>query len=293
ILLSARYGTTVGIEIDAYRIYLRLPSAVKAADVREILLSLDPIHLEGILKLAMKRTALFKWKMVQIAKKFGAIDPDADYERISTHRLVEIFDGTVVQKEAYRELFSVYMDVPAAAQIVSLIRDGSIDVAVSPLSILGAEGLFASRDQISPPTADQAVIGTLKRRLEQQEVVLACMHCRKWKSRTTVARVPDPLRCPLCGAGLVAVLKPWEEPLVALAKKKKTQNEEERATEQRLLRNANIVLSGGKKAVTALAARGVGPENASRILSTLAEGDGFYREIIKAERNYIRTRRFW
>jgi len=292
VLLSARYGTTVGIEIDAYRIYLRLPSTVKAADVREILCSLEPAHLEGILQLAMKRTALFKWKMVQVAKKFGAIDPDADYERISTHRLVEIFDGTVVQKEAYRELFSVYMDVPAAAQIVSLVRDGSIDVAISPLSILGAEGLFASRDQISPPAADQAVIGTLKRRLEQQEVVLACMHCRKWKSRTTVSRVPDPLQCPLCGAGLVAVLKPWEEPLIAVAKKK-AQNEEERALVQRLMRNANIVLSGKKKAVIALAARGVGPENASRILSTLAEGDAFYREIIRAERNYIRTRRIW
>ncbi len=292
ILLSARFGTTVGIEIDAYRIYLRLPSSVKAADVREILCSLDPAHLEGILQLAMKRTALFKWKMVQVAKKFGAIDPDADYERISTHRLVEIFEGTVMQKEAYRELFSVYMDVPAAARIVSLVRDGSIDVAISPLSILGAEGLFASRDQISPPAADQAVIGTLKRRLEQQEVILACMHCRKWKSRTTVSRVPYPLRCPLCGAGLVAVLKPWEEPLIAIAKKK-AQTDEERALAQRLLRNANIVLSGGKKAVTALAARGVGPENASRILSTLAEGDGFYREIIRAERNYIRTRRFW
>ena len=136
------------------------------------------------------------------------------------------------------------------------------------------------------------MIGTLKRRLEQQEVVLACMHCRKWKSRTTVSRVPDPLQCPLCGAGLVAVLKPWEEPLIAVAKKK-AQNEEERALVQRLMRNANIVLSGKKKAVIALAARGVGPENASRILSTLAEGDAFYREIIRAERNYIRTRRFW
>ncbi|MCU0631568.1 MAG: DEAD/DEAH box helicase [Methanolinea sp.] len=293
ILLSARYGTTVGIEIDAYRIYLRLPSSVKAADVREILTGLDPSHLEGILQLAMKRTALFKWKMVQVAKKFGAIDPDAEYDRISTHKLIDLFEGTVVQREAYRELFSVYMDVPAASAIVSMVREGSISVGISPLSLLGAEGLFSSRDQISPPTADQAVIGTLKRRLEHQEVILACMHCREWKSRTVVSRVPDPPRCPLCNAGLVAVLKPWEEPLIAMAKKKKIQDGEERAVEQRLLRNANLVLSAGKKAVTALAARGVGPENASRILSTLAEGDGFYREIIRAERNYIRTRRFW
>jgi ATP-dependent Lhr-like helicase len=45
--------------------------------------------------------------------------------------------------------------------------------------------------------------------------------------------------------------------------------------------------------VTALAAKGVGPETASRILATLSEGDAFYREILKAERNYVKTHRFW
>ena len=75
--------------------------------------------------------------------------------------------------------------------------------------------------------------------------------------------------------------------------KKQRKNAEERATEQRLLRNANIVLSSGKKAVIALSARGVGPEIASRILGTLAEGDAFYREILKAERIFVQTHRYW
>jgi ATP-dependent Lhr-like helicase len=118
------------------------------------------------------------------------------------------------------------------------------------------------------------------------------MNCREWRSKTQVSRVPDPPRCPKCGARLVAALKPYEEHLFDLASKKK-KTEEERNLELRLLRNANIVLSSGKKAVTALAARGVGPENASRILATLTEGDAFYREIIKAERNFIRTHKFW
>jgi ATP-dependent Lhr-like helicase len=126
ILISARYGTTVGLELDAYRMLLRLPSSIRAADVRDILLSLDPAHMPGVLRLALKRTALFKWKLVQIAKKFGAIDPDADYERISIHRLLEFFDNTVVQQEAYRELLSEYMDVDTAVAIVGLIRQGEI-----------------------------------------------------------------------------------------------------------------------------------------------------------------------
>jgi ATP-dependent Lhr-like helicase len=292
ILISARYGTTVGIEVDAYRIYLRLPADIRAADVRDHLIDLNPDHLQGILQLAMKRTALFKWKLVQIAKKFGAIDADADYERISIHRLTELFDNTVVQREAYRELFSVYMDVETAGRVVRRIREGQIRVMTGPVSILGAEGLFSSRDQMQPPSADQAVISTLKRRLEEQNVILACMNCRQWKSRTVVSRVPERPVCPKCGARLIAVLKPWEEDLYAQANKKK-KTEEERNIEIRLIRNANIVLSSGRKAAVALAGKGVGPDNASRILATLTTGDTFYREILKAERNFIRTHRFW
>jgi len=292
ILISARYGTTVGLELDAYRMLLRLPSSIRAADVRDLLLTLEPSHMSGILRLALKRTALFKWKLVQIAKKFGAIDADADYEKISIHRLLDFFDNTVVQQEAYRELLSDYMDVDTAAAIVALIKEDKIRVELGPHSLIGAGGLLSSRDQIPPPTADHAVIATLKRRLEQDDVVLACMNCRDWKSRTVVSRVPDQPQCPKCGARLIAALKPFDEEQYAMIRKPK-KNAEERTIEQRLIKSANIVLSSGKKAVIALSARGVGPENASRILGTQAEGDAFYREILKAERTFIQTHRYW
>ncbi len=292
ILISARYGTTVGLELDAYRMLLRLPSPVRAADVRDHLLALDPQTMPGIIRLALKRTALFKWKLVQIAKKFGAIDPDADYEKISIQRLLEFFDDTVVQREAYRELLTEYMDIDTAAALVTLIRDGSITVSLAPHSLIGAGGLLSSRDQIPPPTADGAVLATLKKRLDHDDIILCCMNCRDWKSHTVVSRVAEHPQCPKCGARLIAALKPYEEEQYDLVKKAKN-NAEERSTEQRMLRNANIVLSSGKKAVIALSARGVGPENASRILATLTEGDAFYREILKAERSFIQTHRYW
>ncbi|HVN65760.1 MAG TPA: DEAD/DEAH box helicase [Methanomicrobiales archaeon] len=293
ILLSARHGTTVGIEVGAYRFLLRLPATVGPPQVKEVLLSTDPAHLNGILALALKRTSLFRWKLVQVAKKFGAIDVDADYERFSIYRLLDLFEGTVIQEEAYRELFTRYMDVPGASSILSSIQTGEVSVATGPLTILGREGIFSSRDMIPPPLADQAVLATLRQRLDREEIVLCCAHCRKWHAKTSVARVPDRPRCPTCGAGLIAAVKPYEEDLCTVVLRKKPATEEEKAVQARLLRNANIVLSSGKKAVIALAGRGVGPEIASRILATMTEGDAFYREILKAERNFIRTHRFW
>lgn len=292
LLLSARHGTSVGIEVDAYRCLLRLPRALGAADVKESLLSLEPAHIRGLLELGLKRTALYKWKLVQVAKKFGAIDPDADYERLSIHRLSSLFDRTVVQRETYRELFENYMDVEAAAAIVTAIRDGAIEVVTTRVSVLGAAGLFSSRDLVPPESADTAILSTVKRRIEDSDVVLCCMNCRRWKLRTKVSRVDERPQCPVCTARLIAALKPWDEGLCAVASRRE-KTPEEREVEKRLLRNANIVLSSGKKAVIALAGRGVGPEHASRILGTLTEGDAFYREILKAERQYVQTRHFW
>lgn len=292
VLISARYGTTVGIESGAYRAMLRLPKTVRAAEVREFLLTTDPAHIGGILRLALRHTALFKWKLVQVAKKFGAIDADADYERISLHRLLETFEGTVVADEAYNELFRATMDVEGAQKIFAAVQAGEIDLHIGPLSVLGADGLSSSRDMVPPPTADQAVLSTLKRRLAGDQVVLFCMHCKKWTSRTRVERVPDHPQCPLCSARLIAALKPWEDGLIGQIRKMK-KSDEDRAVEARALRNANLVLSYGRPAVIALAARGVGPETAARILGRSRDEDAMYREILKAERNYVLTRRFW
>jgi len=145
---------------------------------------------------------------------------------------------------------------------------------------------------VVPPGEDQAILESVKHRLDDQDVILACMHCRNWKSKTKVSRVPDQPVCPVCGARLVAVLKPYEEPAFLALKKKKLTTEEKEA-EVRMMRNANMVLSSGKKAVVALAGRGVGPEAAARILNTFATGDNFYREILKAERKFVQTHRFW
>jgi len=292
ILISARWGTTVGIELDAYRVLLRLPREVVAGDVKEIINGLEPEHLRAILELALKQTSLFKYKLVQIAKKFGAIDADADYERLSMHRLSELLMMPAIQAETYRELFSRYMDVARAAEIVTAIKDGSIRIMLGPPSMIGASGIFSHRDQIPPPTADQAVIATIKHRLAKQEVLLVCMNCRKWKVRTIVDRVPDHPVCGHCQAKLIAALKPYEEEQYSTANKQ-NKNTQEKEIERRLIKNANIVLSSGKKAVTVLAAKGVGPDTASRILATWTEGDALYREILKAERNFIRTHRFW
>ena len=292
-LLSARLGTSVAMEIDPYRIKLDLPARIRAADVVRLIMDLDPAHVEPIIEMSLKHTTFFKWKMIQVAKKFGAINTDADYERISLQRLLDVYEGTPMYGEAVREIFQDKLDIGRTVDIIGRIASGEILLAAGKASPIGISGFVGGRDLVSPARADASIIEALKQRIMNDRVILFCVTCKKWVSRTRVSRVPEIPECPLCESRMIAALKPWEEEEIKVFKiKEKTADELKRA--RRVYRNASLVLSHGRTAVIALASRGLGPETASRVIRKMRrDEDGFYRDILEAERNYVRTKRFW
>src|SRR5207249_3469448 len=59
-------------------------------------------------------------------------------------------------------------------------------------------------------------------------------------------------------------------------------------------RSAGLIQNYGKRAGIVLAARGVGPTTATRILrNRLAREDDLYLSVLRAEREFERTRMFW
>ncbi|MEM3616119.1 MAG: hypothetical protein QXX09_05660, partial [Candidatus Methanomethylicia archaeon] len=59
-------------------------------------------------------------------------------------------------------------------------------------------------------------------------------------------------------------------------------------------KSISLIMSYGKRALIALAARGIGPTTASRILrGPQKTEEEFYLEILEAEKEYLRTRMFW
>ncbi|MCJ7445968.1 MAG: DEAD/DEAH box helicase [Methanotrichaceae archaeon] len=294
-ILSARFGSSVALERDPYRIELTLPKNFLAEEIAAMLTELNPDHIEPILEMTLKNTALLRWKMVHVARKFGALSKNVDYQKLSMTKLLGIFEGTPMYREALREIFQDRLDLKRAKEVLKSLGLGKISIITSGRSPIGVGGRGGGRDVMFPDQPDGAVIGLLKSRIMNDRVILFCVSCKKWRSLRTVSRVPERPECPLCGSKLIAALKPWEEEEIKVVKKPGTRkNAEDRRRTKRVYRNANLILSYGKTADIALASHGLGPETAARVVGKLQKDEQeFYRDIMKAEREYARTKRFW
>jgi ATP-dependent Lhr-like helicase len=94
---------------------------------------------------------------------------------------------------------------------------------------------------------------------------------------------------------MVAVIHARDESHKLLTKRRSSKlGPDELKTLARLKKNANVIMTNGKRAALVLAARGVGPDTAIRILSKPYDTDeAFMRAILSAEVNFARTKRFW
>jgi ATP-dependent Lhr-like helicase len=295
-LLGQQTGSSVGMEVDPYRVEFDLPSGLSPRDVRDVLLETDPDHLEAYLELALKNSESLKFTLAQVAAKFGTLKRYRGDGRFGGDRLVAALRDTPVYEEAVREVFHRDLAVEAATDVLRRLQDDDADLEVvlaRDHTPIGRSGQSSGRDLLVPENADASVIEAVKERIRNDRVILACLHCTEWTRTTKVRRVRDPPTCPECGSTRIAALNPWDEEAVAAVRAPEKDDEQERLTE-RAYRSASLVQSHGKQAVVALAARGVGPHNAARIINRLREDEAdFYRDILEQERQYARTQSFW
>jgi len=293
-LIGQQTGSSVGMEIDPYRIELEVPGGVSAEDVAETLQTTDPAHVEPIIELTIKHSDAFKFRLSQVAAKFGALKRWEGSGGFSADRLLAALEDTPMYDEAIREVFHEDLDVESAGEVLRAIQAGEIEVVThGGRTPIGVSGRSSGQELLAPENADASVVETVKDRLQNDGVVLLCVHCGEFARETKVKRVPDQPECPECGSTRIAALSPWDDETVPAVRAQEKDEEQEDLT-RRAHRRANLVQSHGKQAVIALAARGVGPQNAARIIAKLRENeDDFYRDILEREREYARTRSFW
>ena len=291
-LLTARLGESVGMTADPYRVILELPRNMKREDILQTVLSVKPGTVEALARITVVNSSFLRWRFVFVAKKFGIIEKNADHRFMNFQRLFEMHKDTPAYREAVDKVLWENLDIPNTERVVSMMADKEIEVVLGRISTIGLEGITRSKELMQPVRADHSILMALKKRLEDEVMFASCLNCgSQWRFR--VGDAPKRFRCPQCGGVMIAVLKGYERENIRLVKLQEL-SAQEKKDRLRLSRNANLVNEHGKRAVLALAGRGVGPDAASRILRSMhVDEDEFLRDIMNAEILYAKNKRFW
>gem|GEM_PF-889457 len=302
-LLSARLGIDISLNVDPYRIILKTSAKISPRDVLDILeREIDVKNLESLLKVVLRNSSLLAWRMFHVARRFGVISRDVDFNLHLAWRLLDAYRDTLIFEEAVRETLITDFNIILAKKVLNNIRRGKIALVVKSLTdpspiALNALTRFYPSDYVLMGKPKVELARIVKERLLNERVRLVCMNCASWETVRTIKTLPDRVECPKCGSVLIGITYPHQTNITKILKKYKFGQKltaDEEKTVKKLWKTANLLVASGKQALIVLAARGVGPEVAAKILSKKYDDENdFYIEILNAEREYIRTRAFW
>jgi ATP-dependent Lhr-like helicase len=303
-LLSARLGVSVFAQTDSYRIAFISPFKIESRLVEKELRQLTPDELEEIVGNALENSNTFAWRHWHVAKRFGAVERTAEYKAGRARLLVKVFKGTPIEEETKREVFLEKLDLEHAKQFIKHIVDGTIslqtveaaEATCSPLALPIVDKIIP-HDLLRPAIPSKSLTQIIRERLLASRVRLVCLYKGDWDGIRVVGELPKVIKCPNCKSTLIAATYLGDDGLAKIVKRRarhqKVSDEDEQAYKRAWL-SASLMQTNGKKAAIVMSGRGVGPTTAVRVLRKLHRTEeDFYVDILKAEREYARTRLFW
>ncbi len=303
-LLSAKYGVNVAAQTDPYRIALICPFKIEPETVALELSKLESADVEKVLIEALQNSDLFAWRHWHVARRFGVVERKADYRTNRSRMLVRAMKDTPLNIEAQREVLLEKFDLSTTTDIIAKIEAREIAIDIAPERAESCSPYAAPiidkiipHDLLRPAVPSKSLTDIVRERLLSETVRLVCIFNGDWDAVRVVGELSEKIRCPKCGSTLIAATYPRNDLLAAAVKKKraskKLKPDEEHVWNQAWL-SASLVQTKGKEAIIVLSGRGVGPATARRILRRLHRTeDDLYVDILKAEREYARTRLFW
>ncbi len=296
VALAEKIGS-VNLKTDPYRVILQL-QIVNQKMLEDILLKTKPDDLEFYLEKNLSESRLFQWRFIHIAKKFGIIRKDAEYGRIRMSKIIDLYSGTPVWKETLREIKTDKLDVDLVKKFLKKLQEKRLSLIFRKgLSTLGQLGIKERPELIGSGKPDIQILDIFGKRLNQKRVRLVCLNCGEWSQVYTVGELSDEIRCPKCHAKLIGMCGRTQIEVQNYVKKKlqgKGLGPEEQKKYERLRDTSDLIIVYGKKAVKAIATRGVGARTAKRILRGMyLDEKGFLKALLDAERVYIKNKRYW
>ena len=309
--LLERRRIPVEFHYTPYAIVFTSPAGVRGDDVASALRELagmDPVERMVHLQEALRKSKTYLVRFLWVAKRMGVLEPGKRVPLSIIERLKDNMRGTIVDREAVKEILHDKLDVEALNEYLAGIREVRVVRLQSPTP-LGEEVLSNPYLRLDVAVhikkiAMDKIVESIKKSLARKTVRMLCLSCGRSKT-VRVAEVEKGYRCPYCGSRLVAPLPDTEygERLVnAYLKSRRGERlrGEEKKLAKEVLERAKLYLSyagqgAGRYVVEALMTYGVGVDRAKGLLVALFErGErAFYDQLLKAMQDYALTRQYW
>jgi ATP-dependent Lhr-like helicase len=298
-IISEDTGYPVGVQQDTYRVLTQTVGEVDAEYVAALLRRLADTDLENILKAAITKTGLFKRRLINVARKAGALSKFANFSNITLGRLMKSFEGTCIFEEAMKDTMRKDLDVKATLDLLKKMAIGEIEVVrlktngdVSPLAQLAIDSISMKADIVPPEKMTRIIVESARARLLNETRVLACLRCRNFVDSIRLRDLQEKLTCPECSSTELGVFdQPINEVMKVLARKSGSVPKQVEWWWGRGKDASKLVSIYGRRGIIVAAAKRVDFTEAWDILAqTEGESDYFFERIIEAERKALRRR---
>jgi len=298
-MISSKLGQIVETRSDPYRILLTSSVRMTQYHIESVLggsFDVDPILIASF-----GNTYHLNWKVWMVSKRFGMISKEALYDKKIARMIYDKYSKTPISKESIRELIHDKYDTDLTKKVLEQYKNKEIKLhwfQVDDFSELAKPVVdHSTKFSATPASIETGILELVKERLLKTKQKLICIRCGKWERTFEVNDVPDNIICPYCKSRLVTCTFWYDNDLRKIITKKliekKRLPEEEDHKFERAWKVSSLINNFGKQAVLVLAGHGIGADTAARILRDFVDEDEMYKQIYKAERQYIITRGFW
>jgi ATP-dependent Lhr-like helicase len=300
-LVSEETGYPVAVQQETYTIVTQTVGEVDSLYIVRLLENLAEEELETIMEDAITKTGLFKRRLINVARKSGALSKYANFSNITLGRLMKSFEGTCIYVEAMKDTIRKDLDVKATVEILRKIREGQIKVVkldnrgeLSPLAEVVINGLKMKSDIVPPDKITRIIVESAKARLLNENRVLACLSHRDHIETKRIRELSERIVCPGCGSSELGVFdRSFEDVARELSLERPGIKRKGERWWERGKDLAKLVSMYGRRGAIIAAAKRVDLTEAWDILAeTHDESNQFYERIVEAERSALKKRFF-
>ena len=298
-IISEETGYPVGVQQETYTIVTQTVGEVDASYVVSLLRNLADTDLDAIMKNAVTKTGMFKRRLINVARKAGALSKYANFSNITLGRLMKSFEGTCIFEEAMKDTTRKDLDIEATMKLLRKMGDGEIEVVrmetggeISPLAKVVIDGMRMKSDIVPPDKITRIIIESARARILNETRVLACLGRRDHMDTYRIKELPEKLECPRCGSTELGVFdRSIEEVSKERAKERPGRKREGEPWWERGKAMAKLVSMYGRRGAIVAAAKRVDMTEAWDLLAeTEGETNEFFDRIVEGERNALKRR---